>query len=102
MTVLYIVIYIVGYIEQSGDVSLGKNCAVAFYLSLLSIRFNVETTVTVQCQCFIDQHYICGRLTSPILNSALEGGKSLTSRRGRFNPANELLYSVNKNLPYLG
>ena len=86
MTVLYIVINILGYIQQSRDVSLGRNCAVAFYPSLLSTRFNVETTVTVQCQCFIDQHFICGRLTTSILNSALEGDKCLTSRSGHFTP----------------
>jgi len=86
MTVLYIVIYILGYIQQSRDVSLGKNRAVAFYPFFLSIRYNVESTVTVQCQCFIDRHFICGRLTTPILNSALEGDKCLTSRRGSFTP----------------
>jgi hypothetical protein len=49
MTVLYIVVYILDYIQQSSDASLGNNCAVAFYPSFLSIRFKVETTVTVQC-----------------------------------------------------
>jgi hypothetical protein len=92
MTVLYIVIYILDYIQQSRDVSLGNNSAVAFYPSLLCIRFNVETTVTVQCQCFIDQHFICGRLTAQILNSALEGDKCLTSRHGRFtSPMNSCI-----------
>jgi hypothetical protein len=84
---IYIVNYILDYIQQNEDVSLGKHCAAALYPFLLSKRFSVETAVTAQCHCLIAQHVICGRLTAPNLNSALEGCKCLTSRPGLFTPA---------------
>jgi len=74
------------------------NCAVAFYPSLLSISFIVETAVTVNCLCLIDHHVLCGGLTTRILNIGTGRRQVFNFRSQPLYPGNELLYPVNQKL----